>query len=1469
MFSFAWYYFPMSKHNVFFSFFLIVTSVISVQATDLATNNVGIVSSGNAVTHDLQLTAGDTFEATVRIDTPSSLFPNARLTASFELIKAADANATPRAPSNDAEMTRNVDAFGIYTAPTANWSKLLHSHDSDVYVNYRAPVTGLYRLTIAAEEKAIPMYETARWREPGNIRKTDAPPTAVKWPADAKVNVSYQFLSLSVGHILGSHTGIELEPNDTPEMAQPINLGDASTDQAFSVLGSADDIEYFDNGNYGRSGDDWYRIDFKGDISRLLTVCLSIPDQQVAAQIRAYRVKPEDAEKGLGQYVPGRLIPIEEYSTGKNENERNHQQTEQHRIAINRTLNPGEIYFLRVEANSPAYDLEIRCVQPAPYKDARRAIRHGLYDHIGQVDAWLTNRPRGASVDRRIRDTGNLLGTNCMSCHTQSGVWGPAVPFENGYRPQNVQLWRHLVNTCYQSLRPTNVLKDAANNTSLAPLDLGDGPAGTRVAGHALVALERVTAPRQLQSKQQLRTANFILQSADPGGINAAGPGANVGQGVVYNYTGEILANAWAKQKEIRFFRALEEKANKMLAINVKYADDLGHRIEFYKRYFPSDYVSQATKIAMAESDEAKRAELIKAAEHLQTQIDQTVEADLKRLFQTQLKDGGWGFNPGALKDGTWQTPAGTTSDPSPTSTSLLAFHALGLPVDHPVVKATIDNLLRNQKPTGMWKIASQTGFVSTSYALNALSRYFPEEEYIVDPGNYQIAETATTEEIISTLRRIYVDATPELAVIAAPYTKHPLATVRYYAALTLGALHAEQHVDSLITLLNDRSKQVREAAHWSMRQTLIDDHGWEQILETAKSGSDFARESAMRALIMLVDSEMPESSLNHKSLTAVLDHALNDDPHPAVRSWATRSAWQWWVWNPTVREDINNAWLRLLSRPETEAITELALRYQSHALFVVNGHIANGSKEHHYKELATLFVELRSLRADTKYTDQEIFDRLTTRLVAIASTFHKQRGGDGGPGQLGYWTTFADDLFGGAVIDHLNAIETNTPNEYGPTFLSTIEGSANIPNEDLQEILVELSINGPEHIRPLASESISDPRLVSLIAVPEQLEPMIAQLWRGAMDPPRRKELSEPILKMFAKVRWIIPQSEEQKNEILHFLVPDLSGYLTDTEIAAINDDAAKAEAIKLRDASWYVADRLGQAVAENPDLHFENLVTAFPQELTNNAYSRYWMQSVPWILEYKTKLPEVVKDPKALPPIDPYEELRTRALTVFLDQLAEKADARSRKLAVDLANQTSMKRNPELLVALEALRAFETDKKVLENAKKVLSQSQGAFQKSLLAAVSKEPDHGFESKDGKINIPNEFYNDVVYFRDYVMPEMTKVLRGDERSCMICHGEPGRVPSLELHPPDQVGFLSVDQLLINYRILQHRVDVGDIMNSKLIRKPLNVQSGEEDGHQGGRRYQPNDAGYLILKKWVENQVNIQSEYGLPERNKK
>ena len=115
-------------------------------------------------------------------------------------------------------------------------------------------------------------------------------------------------------------------------------------------------------------------------------------------------------------------------------------------------------------------------------------------------------------------------------------------------------------------------------------------PAGTRVAGHAVVSIERARAPRALQAKQALRAANFILQSGDPGGINAAGPGANVGKSVVFSYAGEVLFEAWKATGDPKYFRGLEDKARKVLGVDPAYTDDMAHRVELLKRLFPADY---------------------------------------------------------------------------------------------------------------------------------------------------------------------------------------------------------------------------------------------------------------------------------------------------------------------------------------------------------------------------------------------------------------------------------------------------------------------------------------------------------------------------------------------------------------------------------------------------------------------------------------------------------------------------------------------------------------------------------------------------------------------------------------------------------------------------------------------------------------------------------------------------------------
>lgn len=1435
----------------------------------------------------LALQAGQTIEVSCRIQEPSRLPPNARLRVAWKLAEPA---ATEPRPSSDPQFgagttagvdseelsERAEDAFGIYTRPTPGWSKLLHALDADLYLVYRAPLSGVYVLEAQSEESPIDLFEGSRWREAGRVAEFVPVPSAAAWPAGSDTQIDIAIRSIDLSPPSDHALLVDTEPNDTPEQAQQIAVSDRDAPRVLHVVGGSDDIEYFDNGRVGSSGDDWFRINYQGQQRVLLTACLSIPDQQVAARIRCYRLPHgagDRADIRSSAVSTTRLLPIEEYNSGKNPNERGHQQEEQHRIAVNRWLKPDADYFLRVEANAPGYELELRVVQPAPYDEPRQAIAHGLYDHLGQVDAWLMNRPRGAAVERRIRDSGNVLGTGCMSCHTQAGVWGASIPLAMGYRPQNIQLFRNLVNICYQSMRPTNTLIDAVNNTSLPPLDLGDGPAGTRVAGHAAVCYERFRPPRKLQSWQAIRAANNVLQTADPSGVNAAGPGANVGQGVVLNYAGEVVWSAWKSTGDPKYFRALEDKTRAVLKMNVRFTDDICHRVELLTRFFPEDYVDWATAIREsppANDGPARRVPYkavvtsVEQATELQAQIERQVRRDLDRLRAIQNADGSWGFDPGT--EGTdgqgWIPKDGINKgEPSPTALALIAFQAAGVDVTDAAVRRGVDALLQLQRPTGAWKGSSLTGFVSSGYALQALARYFPTKPIAFDPAEFAPAAGESLLETVRRVRNLSVAEDLQALPLLIESAGHPSPLVRYWAMIGLGGLHADSGVASLIKGLGDRTKLVREAAHWGLRQTLIDDHGWDPTLAAARTGDDFTRESAMRALWMRVDGVLPGISVEWTALAAAMEHALNHDPHPAVRAWSARALWNWWIWNPPLRQSINQAWIAMLNRPETNGLVENCLRYQTHALFVVNGHHANTSQEHQYRELAALFQQLEQQLKSTA-ADPQRRERLVRRLIAVGATFYNTAGGDGGPGQMGYATPGSGKLFGAAVLQFLQQLEEAGVAASQHLLLRVaLESAAHVPDKMLQQRLIHYSLNAPEDLRMIAASSVSDPRSAQLVAVPERIEPLVRQIRRGADEPARRTQLSDPIISLFSRVRWIVPDTPEQQRELMKYLMPPLDEFASRVEIQAITDAGRRRQVERKMSANWYLAEELGGVLGSNEDLHIQAALQAIPERAANPLQARFWLPSVVWILEFETPAPRVGESVGSSPGADPsgddpYGPFRRRALQLFLDQLTPDAHPKLRQLAVRMAHETPLRRNPRVLAALESVLDFEVRATVRIVAEHVLATRNENLVSELSAALLKEdPDRDDLDPDGNVHLPPEFLDDFRFFRDHVTREMNRPLRDDRRSCFSCHGVAGRVPTLTLKRPDPTGYLSVPRLLANYRLLQKRIEFEDVERSKLLRKPLNVQTGKEDGHQGGLRYRPNDPGYQLIRRWVRNQV--------------
>ena len=225
--------------------------------------------------------------------------------------------------------------------------------------------------------------------------------------------------------------------------------------------------------------------------------------------------------------------------------------------------------------------------------------------------------------------------------------------------------------------------------------------------GTTCVALETVIAPRKLHSKQQIRTANYVLQTSDPSGINAAGKGSNVGQGVVIHYAAEILRRAWDTTGEARYLAGIEERAAKMLDLEPKFTDDLAHRVLFFRRVFPADYASlkgnsaEAQRLVERAKQQVERDERALARDRSAT----TARGDLRRARSI---------------------PMPTPRRPRWRSTRWSRWEPTGTIRPWP---AASQALLKMQHPYGLWNRSARTGFVTTSYVLHTLSRLYPDAQ--------------------------------------------------------------------------------------------------------------------------------------------------------------------------------------------------------------------------------------------------------------------------------------------------------------------------------------------------------------------------------------------------------------------------------------------------------------------------------------------------------------------------------------------------------------------------------------------------------------------------------------------------------------------------------------------------------------------------------------------------------------------
>ena len=1539
------------------------------------------------------LAEGDAFEIGVRIETPSSLPPNARIEAIW---------TGPDRPEWAYEGDRGEPTVRASSA----WSKTLHALDPDVHLVYRPPVAGEYRLDLrTVEDRPQPLGAIPH--DTGHAPLATPLPTRTPAVSDIGIRVSLTPVdALSDGSLV-----LEAEPNNAPEQATVLEFPASDTETVVHVVGGADEIEYYNNTRTGETPDDWYRIVYRGGSPKFISANLQIIEPVVSARIRFYKEGSPSEEELRERKLPNSYdfsnfnpipyvhppavivpgpVPVYTYEEGRALNERAHQQDRSFRTFATRRIVPGETYYLRVEANQPHYEMEVRVFDPAPYEDPVQAVRQGIRYHLAEIDAWLIHRPRNIAPHRRVRDATALFGENCMSCHTQSGVWGVADAFRSGYGPEGVeQNYRRLVNTMYESLRLTNELEDAAVNTSVAPNDLGDGPAGTRVAGRNIVLHERAARPKQAHAQWQQRTANYVLQTADPKGINAAGRGSNFGPNVVFKFSAEILARAWRDTGEPRYFFGIEEKGRRILATGdeVRVTDDYGHRIEFVHRIWPADYVEQVRRLTHSPRRVAEARELDRA-------LKERAALDMERLLALQRDDGGWGFDPGgAGSGGQWVRPE-DHSYPAATAVALIALEAAGRGKDDPVVGRGVQWLLRNQYPYGLWNAAAATGFVTSAYVIRALSRLHPVQPAPVE--EIRLLKEDSPLESLRKVRAAQASGDPRHADLfrEAAASAHP--KVRLYGLLGFGGALVHDGVPTLVEHLGDPEKSCREAAFWSLRQLMLDGHGWDAAFAAFREGTDRVRQSVMQALV--TRAHLPGSGIgvDLSELAEILTAGMVD-PHSGVRAFAFKAAWHWWVWNPPLREAINQAWMDALLRKEPEAQVDMALRYSTISLFVVNGQVNNitGGKylAQQYPELASLFRDLHGWREAQTEQGRELLDR---RLVAMAASHYMERANQQSPGQFAYSTPGATELFGKAVL----SVYRSASDGEVPWRTLALEGARNITHEPLQDTILELLLTADADMVAIAARALSNPGELSLPATPATLKPLLRMLRRYSAE--GRTKDADGLAAFLARVKWDFEGIEASDEEAFYRMLlgadgggadraalpargflgkpaptsdrPD-DGELPSPLIARIlgeNRTLHRAEAFRhlstdprlwLDSTEWMLAFREGAATAEEAvqgateaeDLEVAELTfgRTTEQMITGGAASRdgvlIWeegkvgarlsfgldvpaagtyellgafiygashgiveisFEGRPVLEEVDFYRPEVTStgpmalgtfdlsagrsllsvrmlgtNPEAEPELkfgldylklsprdsgeaasaadpgalDPIAAAKRRVVEMFVHWFSPEVPEETRLYAAKLAGSAALRRNPEVRKAIAAHIDREPERSIQVRLQNILSNDDERYGTELRTLIKRDSGGVRDSTARHLEASDAYVADMLHFRDHAFAEMNRVSERDGRACISCHGVPGRVPTLYLHPPDGAGHIGPADLLANYRKLQQRVDLESPERSLLLRKPLNVQTGQEEGHQGGVRYEPEDEGFRVLRNWVLRQTRLQT----------
>ena len=670
---------------------------------------------------------------------------------------------------------------------------------------------------------------------------------------------------------------IAAAPNGSWQDAQPFELGQ-------TIFGSDDERPYAPSKSEDAyaamvKGFQWFKLTFREKQPRLVYFVLNVTDRDVPLDVDVFQLgKDADGKPDVVPFTTGEFVYQVEAT-------QNYPGLYKFRTRI---LQPGQEYYVRVDANHPSYQLHTYQYSVPPNKDPHDAVRAGMDFLINMGDTWLSNTPRRGAI--ALRTTMQHSETQlCIACHpSQFTTRGYLRAVKNGYAPTQRASLEFITDRIYNNTRPlygepnTNwvrIIYTARTEASRLPL-----------IAHSFEQYVTHDKPRK---KFDIPYAEF-LKIHYKGVTVMPGDEADGCEPDVSPF--EIAQQSWHT-----FDLAYNETHNP------EWIAERDHVEQLAVPYESKNLIDLSWEIMfLSEINHEKYASRI--------------DALIDKLYEYETPQGGWPY------------PFDKAAKPADfiSYNAVLALAEAGhRPETDEHLNVAVKAMLAAQRPEGSWEgdpvyQGFNTPFRATQFAVMALSTLYPGTTQAKnwDAGYPAPAKTLAKNDLPLLLQQLdqYWDLAPEseLKQIRGVLSNSDQPLAREAAARALGHMADPGAMSVLIKGLGDSTKMVQTSSAYAIRMILSrrqEAAPEGRKLLTAALGSPDAR---TRWGATRIFNQHFRDLTDDPQLLAALEKDLND-PVPYVRFQAAGGVWRWYYWQvdkPEVRRGTLEA---LATRLNTE----------------------------------------------------------------------------------------------------------------------------------------------------------------------------------------------------------------------------------------------------------------------------------------------------------------------------------------------------------------------------------------------------------------------------------------------------------------------------------------------------------------------------------------------------------------------